>query len=140
MWYADSRTGAMEYLGSVTVFEALYVPEYDGYGAMIDYGNGTISLLYYNAMPWIKEYIGYSTLNISSITYYANFAHASTGSEYLYEYNGPVNIVPGEYYQILLGGINTAIAPGLITAYNSEPYTLLLGTNNAIPSVVNMAS
>ena len=140
VWYIDSETGAMEYLASVTVSEVLYVPEYDGYGAMIDYGNGTVSLLYYNAMPWIKEYIGYSTLNMSSITYYANFAYASTGSEYLYECNGPVNIVPGEYYQILLGGINTAIAPGLITTYNSEPFTLLLGMNNAIPSVASIAS
>ena len=119
----------------------LYVPEYDSYGAIFDYGNDTVSLLYYNAMPWIKEYIGYSTPNIPSITYYANFTYAGAGFEYLYECNGSVNILSGiVQYQVLLGGINIAIDPGLVTAYNSEQFMLLLGTNNVIPSVAGMTS
>ncbi|WP_252900203.1 hypothetical protein [Vulcanisaeta sp. JCM 14467] len=141
VWYIDPRTGATEYLGSTIVSEVLYVPEYDSYGVMFDYGNGTISLLYYSAMPWIKEYIGYSTLNVSSVTYYANFAYASTGSEQLYECNGPVDILSGiVQYQVLLGGTNTAIAPGLVTIYNPEPFTSPLGINNVIPSIAGMAS
>ncbi len=151
-WYVDPTTGYTQYLGSTTVSEVLYVPEYDAYGYALDYGNGTISLLYYGAVPLAEKYFGYSALNASSVIDYASFEYTTTGSEYLYECNGPVNIVSGQY-QIQLGGINTAyglsapqlgtgltgIALGLAALIpNSEPLEILLSMGSAIFSIAGM--
>ena len=154
--YVDQTTGYTEDAGSTTVSEILYVPEYDAYGATFDYGNGTISLLYYGAIPLAEEHFGYSALNASSVVDYANFVYSTTGSEYLYECNGPVNttyIDGEEVYQILLGGVNTAyslstpqigtgltgIALGLTTLIaNSEPLEVLLSMGSAVFSIASM--
>jgi hypothetical protein len=89
------------HLGNATVFEVLYVPPNDHYiGMVLDYGNGSVSLLYYLAS---KHYLEYP---VSSIINYAAFVY--TGQEYLYQCNGPVNVNTGGMYAITLGGVNTA--------------------------------
>jgi hypothetical protein len=91
------------HLGNATVFEVLYVPPNDHYiGMVLDYGNGSVSLLYYLAS---RHYLGYP----SSIVNYAAFIY--TGQEYLYQCNGPVtnsSTTSGIAYAITLGGVNTA--------------------------------
>jgi hypothetical protein len=66
---------------------------------VLDYGNGSVSLLYYLAS---RHYLEYP----SSIVNYAAFIY--TGQEYLYQCNGPVNVNTGGMYTITLGGVNTA--------------------------------
>jgi len=47
-------------------------------------------------------------LNASKVVDYAAFIYTSTGQEYLYQCNGPVNVYSGGMYAITLGGVNTA--------------------------------
>ncbi|ADY02230.1 hypothetical protein VMUT_2033 [Vulcanisaeta moutnovskia 768-28] len=151
-WYVDPTTGYTEYLGTTTVSEVLYVPRYDAYNVALDYGNGTISLLYYGAVPLSEEYFGYSALNASSVVDYTGFEYTNTGSEYLYECNGPVGAFNG-YYQIQLSGVNTAYglsAPQLGTGLagivlglaalipNTASLDILLSVGGALFSVASM--
>ncbi|GAB6947113.1 hypothetical protein JCM16161A_12430 [Vulcanisaeta sp. JCM 16161] len=53
-------------MGTTTVSEVLYVPGHDTYNTALDYGNGTIGLLHYGAIPLAKEYFGHSALCILS--------------------------------------------------------------------------
>ena len=108
VWYVDTNTGIMYYEGTTTVSEVLYVPPNDAYGNAYDYGNGTISMLYYGAIPVSRQYFGYPALNASTVVDYAAFIYTSTGQEYLYRCNGPVNVNTGGMYAITLGGVNTA--------------------------------
>jgi hypothetical protein len=108
VWYVDTNTGIVYYMGTTTVSEVLYVPPNDAYGNAYDYGNGTISMLYYGAIPVSRQYFGYPALNASTVVDYAAFIHTSTGQEYLYQCNGPVNVYSGGMYTITLGGVNTA--------------------------------
>jgi len=96
-------------VGTTTVSEVLYVPPYDtNVNPAFDYGNGTISMLYYGAIPVSRQYFGYPALNASTVVDYAAFIYTSTGQEYLYQCNGPVNVNTGGMYAITLGGVNTA--------------------------------
>jgi len=96
-------------VGTTTVSEVLYVPPYDtNVNPAFDYGNGTISMLYYGAIPVSRQYFGYPALNASTVVDYAAFIYTSTGQEYLYQCNGPVNVNTGGMYTITLGGVNTA--------------------------------
>jgi len=96
-------------VGTTTVSEVLYVPPYDtNVNPAFDYGNGTISMLYYGAIPVSRQYFGYPALNASTVVDYAAFIYTSTGQEYLYQCNGPVNVYSGGMYTITLGGVNTA--------------------------------
>jgi hypothetical protein len=103
VWFVNSSMGTY-HLGNATVFEVLYVPPNDHYiGMVLDYGNGSVSLLYYLAS---KHYLEYPA---SSIINYAAFVY--TGQEYLYQCNGPVtnaSTTSGTAYAITLGGVNTA--------------------------------
>jgi len=103
VWFVNSSMGTY-HLGNATVFEVLYVPPNDHYiGMVLDYGNGSVSLLYYLAS---KHYLEYP---VSSIVNYAAFIY--TGQEYLYQCNGPVtnaSTTSGIAYAITLGGVNTA--------------------------------
>jgi hypothetical protein len=111
-WYVDTTTGIVYYMGTTTVSEVLYVPPYDtNVNPAFDYGNGTISMLYYGAITLSQQYFGYSALNASSVVDYAAFIYTSTGQEYLYQCNGPVYTytgASGTYYTITLGGVETA--------------------------------
>jgi hypothetical protein len=108
-WYVDTTTGIVYYMGTTTVYEVLYVPPYDtNVNPAFDYGNGTISMLYYGAITVSKQYFGYPALNASTVVDYAAFIYTSTGQEYLYQCNGPVNVYSGGMYTITLGGVNTA--------------------------------
>jgi len=102
VWFVNSSMGTY-HLGNATIFEVLYVPPNDHYiGMVLDYGNGSVSLLYYLAS---RHYLGYP----SSIVNYAAFIY--TGQEYLYQCNGPVGNVGTPYgiaYTITLGGVETA--------------------------------
>jgi len=108
VWYVDTNTGIMYYEGTTTVYEVLYVPPNDAYGNAYDYGNGTISMLYNGATALSQQYFGYPALNASTVVDYAAFIYTSTGQEYLYQCNGPVNVNTGGMYAITLGGVNTA--------------------------------
>jgi len=107
-WYVDTTTGIVYYMGTTTVSEVLYVPPNDACGNAYDYGNGTISMLYNGATALSQQYFGYPALNASTVVDYAAFIYTSTGQEYLYECNGPVNENAGGMYAITLGGVNTA--------------------------------
>jgi hypothetical protein len=99
VWFVNSSMGTY-HLGNAIVFEVLYVPPNDHYiGMVLDYGNGSVSLLYYLAS---RHYLEYP----SSIVNYAAFIY--TGQEYLYQCNGPVNANTGGMYTITPGGVNTA--------------------------------
>jgi len=75
------------------VSEVLYVPPYDtNVNPAFDYGNGTISMLYNGAITLSQQYFGYPALNASTVVDYAAFIYTSTGQEYLYQCNGPVNV------------------------------------------------
>jgi hypothetical protein len=92
------------YVGTTLVSEVLYVPPYDtNVRSVFDYGNGTISLLYYGAIPASRQYFGYPVLNASSVVDYAAFSNG-----YMLQCNGPVNVFSGGMYFITLGGVNTA--------------------------------
>jgi len=65
-------------------------------------------MLYYGAIPLSQQYFGYPALNASTVVDYAAFIYTSTGQEYLYQCNGPVNVNTGGMYAITLGGVNTA--------------------------------
>jgi hypothetical protein len=105
--YEEIEYGVWVYEGTTTVSEVLYVPPYDtNVNPAFDYGNGTISMLYYGAIPVSKQYFGYPALNASTVVDYAAFIY--TGQEYLYQCNGPVNANTGGMYTITLGGVNTA--------------------------------
>jgi hypothetical protein len=109
VWYVDTNTGIMYYEGTTTVSEVLYVPPYDtNVNPAFDYGNGTISMLYNGAIPASRQYFGYPALNASTVVDYAAFIYTSTGQEYLYQCNGPVNVNTGGMYAITLGGVETA--------------------------------
>ena len=102
-------------VGTTLISEVLYVPPNDYYAATFDYGNGTISLLYYGAIPVSKQYFGHTALNASVVVDYAAFIYTSTGQEYLYQCKGPVtntstvfNGVQYTLYTVTLGGVNTA--------------------------------
>jgi len=96
-------------VGTTTVSEVLYVPPYDtNVNPAFDYGNGTISLLYYGAIPASRQYFGYPALNASTVVDYAAFIYTSTGQEYLYQCKGPVNVYSGGMYTITLGGVKQA--------------------------------
>ena len=107
VWFVSSSMGTY-HLGNATVFEVLYVPPNDHYiGMVLDYGNGSVSLLYYLAS---KHYLEYP----ASIVNYAAFVY--TGQEYLYQCNGPVtnaSTTSGTAYAITLGGVNTAYSLSL---------------------------
>jgi len=92
------------YVGTTLVSEVLYVPPYDtNVRSVFDYGNGTISLLYYGAIPASRQYFGYPALNASTVVDYAAFSNGN-----IYQCNGPVNVNTGGMYAITLGGVNTA--------------------------------
>jgi hypothetical protein len=92
------------YVGTTLVSEVLYVPPNDtNVSPVFDYGNGTISLLYYGAIPASEQYFGYPVLNVSSVVDYAAFSNG-----YMLQCNGPVNVFSGGMYFITLGGVNTA--------------------------------
>ncbi|WP_238375049.1 hypothetical protein [Vulcanisaeta thermophila] len=140
-WYVDPTTGITEYLGSVTVSEVLYVPSQKPVEGGIDYGNGPISVLYYDTTTIFNKLIGYSVLNTSSVIYYINFIpNPLTGVEELYECNGPVNIAymvglkTGASYTIILGGAESAVnmaqfGTGLMAYVVTPPY-------NAIANII----
>jgi len=108
-WYVDTTTGIVYYMGTTTVSEVLYVPPNDNnVNPAFDYGNGTISMLYNGAITLSQQYFGYPALNASTVVDYAAFVYTSTGQEYLYQCNGPVNVNTGGMYAITLGGVNTA--------------------------------
>jgi len=108
VWYVEGTMGAY-YMGTTTVSEVLYAPPYDtNVNPAFDYGNGTISMLYYGAIPVSRQYFGYPALNASTVVDYAAFIYTSTGQEYLYQCNGPVNVTTSGTYAITLGGVNTA--------------------------------
>jgi len=104
VWFVNSSMGTY-HLGNATVFEVLYVPPNDHYiGMVLDYGNGSVSLLYYLAS---KHYLEYP----SSIINYAAFVY--TGQEYLYQCNGLVinaSTPSGTVYVYVMlpGGVETA--------------------------------
>jgi hypothetical protein len=66
-------------VGTTLISEVLYVPPNDYYAATFDYGNGTISMLYYGAIPVSKQYFGHTALNASVVVDYAAFIYTSTG-------------------------------------------------------------
>ena len=103
VWFVNSSMGTY-HLDNATIFEVLYIPPNSNYvGMVLDYGNGSVSLLYYLAS---KHYLEYP---VSSIVNYAAFIY--TGQEYLYQCNGPVtnaSTTSGIAYAITLGGVNTA--------------------------------
>ncbi len=94
-------------VGTTTVSEVLYVPPYDtNVNPAFDYGNGTISMLYYGAIPASRQYFGYPALNASTVVDYAAFSNG-----YMLQCNGPVYTytgASGTYYTITLGGVETA--------------------------------
>jgi len=104
VWFVNSSMGTY-HLGNATIFEVLYVPPNDHYiGMVLDYGNGSVSLLYYLAS---RHYLGYP----SSIVNYAAFIY--TGQEYLYQCNGLVinaSTPSGTVYVYVMlpGGVETA--------------------------------
>jgi hypothetical protein len=108
VYYVDTYSGNYYQVGTTTVSEVLYVPPNDYYAATFDYGNGTISMLYNGAITLSQQYFGYPALNASTVVDYAAFIYTSTGQEYLYQCNGPVNVNTGGMYAITLGGVNTA--------------------------------
>jgi len=102
-------------VGTTLISEVLYVPPNDYYAATFDYGNGTISLLYYGAIPVSEQYFGYPALNASTVVDYAAFIYTSTGQEYLWECNGPVGNTSTVFggvqytlYTVTLGGVEKA--------------------------------
>jgi len=108
VWYDPSGQPYYQYVSTTTVSEVLYVPPNDACGNAYDYGNGTISMLYNGAITLSQQYFGYPALNASTVVDYAAFIYTSTGQEYLYQCNGPVNVNTGGMYPITLGGVNTA--------------------------------
>jgi hypothetical protein len=108
VYYVDTYSGNYYQVGTTTVSEVLYVPPNDACGNAYDYGNGTISMLYNSATALSQQYFGYPALNASTVVDYAAFIYTSTGQEYLYQCNGPVNVNTGGMYAITLGGVNTA--------------------------------
>ncbi|PVU72206.1 hypothetical protein DDW08_02680 [Vulcanisaeta sp. SCGC AB-777_J10] len=109
VYYVDTYSGNYYQVGTTTVSEVLYVPPNDNnVNPAFDYGNGTISLLYNGAITLSQQYFGYPALNASTVVDYAAFIYTSTGQEYLYQCNGPVNVYSGGMYTITLGGVNTA--------------------------------
>jgi hypothetical protein len=108
VYYVDTYSGNYYQVGTTTVSEVLYVPPNDACGNAYDYGNGTISMLYNGAIPASRQYFGYPALNASTVVDYAAFIYTSTGQEYLYQCNGPVNVNTGGMYAITLGGVETA--------------------------------
>ncbi|GAB6947114.1 hypothetical protein JCM16161A_12440 [Vulcanisaeta sp. JCM 16161] len=85
----------------------------------------------------------------SSAIDYASFEYTST--EYLYECNGPVGALNG-YYQVQLGGINTAyslsapkpwlagIALGLVALIpGTEPLDILVSIGGALFNIASMS-
>ena len=104
VWYDPSGQPYYQYVGTTTVYEVLYVPPYDtNVNPAFDYGNGTISMLYYGAIPVSEQYFGYPALNASTVVDYAAFSNG-----YMLQCNGPVNVYSGGMYTITLGGVNTA--------------------------------
>jgi len=102
--YEEIEYGVWVYEGTTTVSEVLYVPPNDkDVRPVFDYGNGTISLLYYGAIPVSKQYFGYPALNASTVVDYAIFSNG-----YMLQCNGPVNVNTGGMYAITLGGVKTA--------------------------------
>jgi hypothetical protein len=142
-WYYGGATWAivnyeiLEYIqyhwyqvGTTTVSEVLYVPPNDNnVNPAFDYGNGTISLLYYGAIPASRQYFGYPALNASSVVDYAAFSNG-----YMLQCNGPVYTytgASGTYYGIILGGVNTAYS--LSTAeIGTELGGLVLGISSTL--------
>jgi len=109
VWFVNSSMGTY-HLGNATVFEVLYVPPNDHYiGMVLDYGNGSVSLLYYLAS---KHYLEYP----SSIVNYAAFIY--TGQEYLYQCNGLVINASTPW------GTVYVMPPGVETAYGLSPAQL----------------
>jgi len=107
VWYDPSGQPYYQYVGTTTVSEVLYVPPNDiNVNSAFDYGNGTISMLYYGAITLSQQYFGYPALNASTVVDYAAFSNG-----YMLQCNGPVYTytgVSGTYYTITLGGVNTA--------------------------------
>jgi len=109
VWFVNSSMGTY-HLGNATVFEVLCVPPNDHYiGMVLDYGNGSVSLLYYLAS---KHYLEYP----SSIVNYAAFIY--TGQEYLYQCNGLVINASTPW------GTVYVMPPGVETAYGLSPAQL----------------
>jgi hypothetical protein len=107
VYYVDTYSGNYYQVGTTTVSEVLYVPPNDiNVNIAFDYGNGTISMLYYGATALSQQYFGYPALNASTVVDYAIFSNGG-----LLQCNGPVYTytgVSGTYYTITLGGVNTA--------------------------------